>query len=732
MITAEIPIEMTGSWFFALDEFDTLYHSTEVEIDPADYPGLVEAWFEVIISLWAPYDPYTGPNQHLYVVDEDGNIAADLVLDLSPSAPGDGEYVRLRTSANLSPFKKKYCLMVPGMSYDLDLGYDFRVARIILKVVDSNRIRVQIPLVHGDGSSAGGGDTSEDNDFWAWGQFTAHPDYLYEWWDGTGGYWWNLFLKTEANWQTVDHWTLEVIGCLAYSPYYFAPYEPITQGPMRAALFNKTTGLMVSGTEIVFSETDQIPRRKTIDFANNAVNFTDGDEFELRIKLDGGMDGDGWPTADDNVGLLYRADLYCTLQPVTRIEVYMAFGSVIEGFATYYSYDDESRWYFERNLFPAGVEFFLETTFGDYEHTPRMRVRSAEVTLVDGNRYIASLFRVGPTQYLCLHNGYLADYGQMEWGRSATTATVIDNGHLSDPGGVIPAITKGWLDGTWQDWLDYHGFYTSWDNKIPAIQLNVAGDTAIVELGGFGFETVIPDGANIQSIAGFSVFGCIGPPQWVDDFVPSLGSGVPVNAYVDMGAFVDGIQQGGWVSATCSNYFLLNPGWAHFDLFYPQVMYAQPAPVFIPISGGASLSLKEYGSTWTKAMLTDARFTIRVRARMPSANRLLQWFFCYADASVGVGTDFLCLSSTSYSHGMSFIIAVVEGQVSPECLWVTATINGSTMVITGTGLGANATEWRVVRTSDDAVMASGVGLNAVFSFVGELNVQYQLQYRYWV
>jgi hypothetical protein len=161
-------------------------------------------------------------------------------------------------------------------------------------------------------------------------------------------------------------------------------------------------------------------------------------------------------------------------------------------------------------------------------------------------------------------------------------------------------------------------------------------------------------------------------------------------------------------------------------------MYAQPAPRFIPISGGGTFSLKPYGYTWTKDQLTDARFKIRIRARMPSATRLLQWFFCYANAEVGVGEDVLCLESTSWSHGMSFIIAVVEGQVSPACLWVSATIDSSVIppLITGTGLGENATEWRVIRVSDGAIMASGVGNNASFSFPGAYDTVYQLQYRY--
>jgi hypothetical protein len=722
MITAEIPLEMLGSWLFN-DEFDVTYTCTEIEIDPADYPGLVEAWFELVVETH--YATYSGAERiadgyRIDLVDEDGTVAATHLLLPPWTLPQ-----RVRVPATLSSSKKKYYVKVWGYP-DTFADVDLRTARVILKLVDTNRIRVQIPLFQGDGSTGGGGATAADDDFWAWGQYVYNPTYAYAGWDGTDGYWWDLFLKTEANWQTVDHWTLEVIGTLGASPYAYDDADPIVRGPFYVALFNKTTGLMVTGTEVSFDQTDKMPHRATIDFANDAANFTDGDEFEIRVRLEG-----GGLYLDNNVGLLYRAELYCTLAPVTKIEVYMKFGTVVGSFGVIGSYDQESRWLFESDLFPLGTEYFLETTFGNWLATPRERVRSAEVTLVNGHRYLVHLYKVGATYYLCAYNGYDADYGSMVYTRSPTVATVITNGSLSDPGGVIPAITEGWLDGTWDPIFDYHGFYTSWDNKIAAIQLNTPNDTAIIELGGFGFQTVIPPGLAIQGVGAWSSFGCIGPPQWVDDFVPSMGSGTPVNAYVDMSSFVGGVQQGSWHAGVCSNYFLLNPGWDHFDLFYPQTLFPQPAPAFIPISGGSTYVFNA-DRAWVDTDLADGTFTVRIRTRMPNVARLLQWFFCYATAQVTVGTDFLCLSSLSNGHGMSFIIAVVEGTASPACLWVSATIDSATMVVTGTGLGENATEWKVVRLSDNAIMASGVGNNASFSFVGAYGVTYQLQYRYWV
>ena len=64
----------------------------------------------------------------------------------------------------------------------------------------------------------------------------------------------------------------------------------------------------------------------------------------------------------------------------------------------------------------------------------------------------------------------------------------------------------------------------------------------------------------------------------------------------------------------------------------------------------------------------------------------------------------------------------------PTCTSVSASIDSETLLVTGTGIGADATQWRVIRVSDSSVMASGAGMSAAFSFVGAYGVIYQLQF----
>jgi len=66
---------------------------------------------------------------------------------------------------------------------------------------------------------------------------------------------------------------------------------------------------------------------------------------------------------------------------------------------------------------------------------------------------------------------------------------------------------------------------------------------------------------------------------------------------------------------------------------------------------------------------------------------------------------------------------------TPVCTGVNADIDHNTMLITGSGNGLGD-EWQVVKTADATVKDSDSGNTASFSFTGEHNVQYQLQFRF--
>jgi hypothetical protein len=473
---------------------------------------------------------------------------------------------------------------------------------------------------------------------------------------------------------------------------------------------------MVAGTELVFTES--VPTRKTVDFANDAANFTDGDEFELRFVCT--YTGLGGYARYTCVGPIYRAALYVTLDPAMKAQIYIKVGSTEANISTGNWYDTETRTLIDTSLYPPGLLLYLETTLLESPYLgPLRRERSEVIVLSDGHRYTAHYYRNPAGGHVCLTDNYDADFGGSGGVyTTATTATVITNGTLYDPLGQVFPAYEGWRNPDYM--LEDEGL-------VAMIQLNAANDTAIVELSGFDFSA-LPPAAVVTDVGAVSIHGCIGPPQWVDDFAPDLGSGAPLDAYVDAVTYVGGAIQGTWHSGNCPNWFLIYPDRTHMDMYYPQNSYPQPYPWDLTFSGGASYDFSA-DRAWAWADVQPGTFALRIRARVTAVKRFLQWFICWVRAYVIAGSvDTVCLDmalTVNARLGNTFVIAEIE---SPACLSVTASIDSATLLITGTGTGFAATLWRVIRTSDNAVMDSGSGVSASFSFAGVYDTVYQLQF----
>jgi|SRR3990172_6051446 len=297
-----IPLEMVGTLLFT-DTNNQLYTVTEIEIDPLDYPGVTEARFEipVVEQILSP-SPY-----FVSLKDEDSDTL--ITLETTPGLV----YDTLSGGFILNSTKKKYYVYTHGTPDATALA--FRRAVVILYIPDPTRIRVQIPLVSGDQSSGGGYGDVDLNNYWAWALLSNDSAYGYEFPFGIGDEWFNLFYFDSSKWVTLDHLTFEAIGGVTNEAY-------ASGKQMKAALFNKTTDLMVAGTELTF--TDPVPTRKAADFLPDAVNFDDLSEYETRIYLTGG--GDGFRFA-----YLYRSEMYLTVDPLDDCEVHFKTGTVEAG-----------------------------------------------------------------------------------------------------------------------------------------------------------------------------------------------------------------------------------------------------------------------------------------------------------------------------------------------------------------------------------------------------------------
>lgn len=259
------------------DVFDVQYHSTGVYYDPADYDGIQNVWFQSTLENAAiPSD-----TRLLELVDENGVVYSSVPITSNglgpPKAAG---YTRVRSLAFVpAPIPHLYMLKTlaaPGFdSLEMDT-YD---GKILVDQDLATKTKVHIPMISGDGSTGGGGVDALDDDrnLWCGQGAQAAYDYI-----STGGFvpipeWHQIFLLEKAKWQTVIDWELEVNAN--------TNWLGAGTGTGKAALFNLTTGLMVAGTEMTWPVgTD--PTNKRIQFASNAVNFTDLNEFVVLFKTD--------------------------------------------------------------------------------------------------------------------------------------------------------------------------------------------------------------------------------------------------------------------------------------------------------------------------------------------------------------------------------------------------------------------------------------------------------------
>jgi hypothetical protein len=159
-----------------------------------------------------------------------------------------------------------------------------------------------------------------------------------------------------------------------------------------------------------------------------------------------------------------------------------------------------------------------------------------------------------------------------------------------------------------------------------------------------------------------------------------------------------------------------DPSW---DVAYQRVALWDTGTTDNGIGVATSEEVEESKLDWTTATgLTYRQRTADIAQYLTDQNR-------YGDYQPDEGNWYWVSSGFIVTH-------YNESEAPPEpasCLSTSSvTIDPTTMILTGSGEGENAFEWRVVKVSDDTVMDSGVGASASFSFVAEYGVEYQLQF----
>jgi hypothetical protein len=286
-----------------------------------------------------------------------------------------------------------------GETFNLQLDH----ASIVIPQTDGGRAKMCFPLIHGASSTGGGAGSAQANNNFAWCEEVRNSTgYSYCGLGGTRDSGIRIFKKTEANFATIESWELEVFA---------RPKSDGTADSAFVALFNKTTGQMVTGTEMQFDDQSSTHNmaRAVASFSNAAANFTDGDEFEIRLK-----------TASTHIQLqIAKINLNVYLSPAQKAESHLAvYTDGLGRGSTSSTARRLTRYKHLPTMFRDGTEFFFEGTAKetggsshlflfdagtsdsgvsgsdvsgsqlDFSTSARERQRSAALTLTDGNRYL--------------------------------------------------------------------------------------------------------------------------------------------------------------------------------------------------------------------------------------------------------------------------------------------------------------------------------------------------------
>jgi hypothetical protein len=250
-----VPINMNAGTVWGEAGAKT-FDETITPLNDGDYDGATY-YFEVVFSN------SKGSSINASLVNQGtGDVIKTISMDASQT-----EFKRKRSTA-FSPVSGA-C----NYALKLDAGVEARVERARIVVVQSSatKTRIQIPLYASSQFDA------------VYGQSYSVTQYCNKW------------LKTNSNWDTVASCTIEGYVKLG------------TANTTYIGLFNATDNTQVSGAEA--SGGTGYVKSSTFDWS--ASNFHDGDEFELRYKVD----------SQYYANYIYTAYLYMTLTTLNKAEI---------------------------------------------------------------------------------------------------------------------------------------------------------------------------------------------------------------------------------------------------------------------------------------------------------------------------------------------------------------------------------------------------------------------------
>jgi hypothetical protein len=669
-LKAAIPFELAPCELYEDPVVAQKWLGSIVRIDPADFGGI-----DKIISASFEIEGYNQPGivasdtSTITLVDDDDVEYGSL----SFYAEAWLDYYRKEVSITLSSSATNYYL-----KYETgNLKFVSRSARIWIEVHDADDMRIPVFLFDGEESTGGGQETAVANDFWAYGVAAYEAtDYCFGTYAGQVEKYFRRFNKVDANWQTLDHWTFTVVGHCRDDEVAGLPVR--TAAVMTAALFNRTTNQMVEGSEIEF--TSVIPTRKSVNLANDAANFTDGDDFVVKIKL----------AAEGSyaMGCLVKAQLEAVLTNASKAEIHIKAGSVIKGGWGGQAHDYTRRYVHQPSKYTDGATFY-------FEQTAKETGGGASLYLLDCG---------------------LKDEG-LNWARTYA-------GGSENVAGV-----------TWSDTANMSGFADTGPIETCAASVTLLGGES-THLNIFGFDYSEFPGTLVESVV-YIVIGmastpemshssqlamCAGQYGTIREIFPNqmVGVGFDLGAAMPSDVTLSITQSSTFPTLYFATAAIVEGSWGD-DIAESQLDFSTSA-----LERQRSAELSE---ALTEGNRYICHYTSYLGSGYPG-NTIIN----HCSAAVIV---FLSEASGRFwaeADGSGWAEMLEVGKVVPSdlpsgaCIGVTASYDPETGQVTGEGYGSDATLWRVVIYGSTTPLDSGSGSTASFTFAGTYGVNYQLQF----
>lgn len=293
-----VPIEMVDASLGSLETGATIYDRSKVYLDSDNYDGATY-YFEIVAS-----NAHADTDYDVDLYDVTGSAVKATI-----TVPANTSLTRYRSDAwtPADTANRVYAVRTPQTEHVPDTGTRViivRTARIIIVQTNATKTRIQIPLTQNRDDMEGWSIAGIDGNEATYGCVNMTISTTYEQgaanavFDFTGPEAFSQFYKDSSQYATIDHWTFEAVITIADGD------ERVS-----ATLWNVTDDEQVSDTELSHTG-DVLNTLKTVDFDDDADNFSDLDIFEVYIK-----------SSEGSSAYLLRSCLYVTLTDLSKAEI---------------------------------------------------------------------------------------------------------------------------------------------------------------------------------------------------------------------------------------------------------------------------------------------------------------------------------------------------------------------------------------------------------------------------